>query len=465
MIKQIKHAIFIPLIAFLCSGLAAQSLFAQNSPSSEKNAASYHKLASQLQHSLFTELLDPWYPKAVDTVYGGYFSNLSYDFKLFGTQNKYIVTQTRNVWTLSEVASKYPKYRSTYGPWARQGVAFLRDKMWDEKYGGFYSLVTREGQPIRPANDPFTGSKTAYGNAFAIYALAEYSRVFKDTSALNLSIRTFHWLDNNAHDPQYGGYFQNIHRDGSPFKEGFHGQPPKDQNSTIHILEAFTELYNVWPDPTLKNRIHELLDIIRNKIISKRHYMRLFFTDNWTPISYRDSLKNGKARFFENDHVSFGHDVEIAYLMLEAARAIGMDTATILKTGKALDDQAIENGWDEKRGGIYDAGYYVKKNGPITIVQHTKIWWTQAEALNSFLLMAQHFPDDPHNYYSHFLKQWHYIDTYLIDHKHGGWYWGGIDEEPQQKTRPKGTIWKATYHDTRALLNCIERLNDMASQK
>ncbi len=456
--KRVEGVILVALLIVFGIRGGVELSFGQGK---EADAQSRHKLALEFQQSLFKELLDPWYPKVVDSVYGGYLSNLSYDFKPFGTQNKYIVTQTRNVWTLSEVASRYPKYRSKYGPWARQGVKFLNDKMWDKQYGGFYSLVSREGQPVRRANDPFTGTKTAYGNAFAIYGLAVYSEVFKDTAALNLAIRTFKWLDDNAHDPTYGGYFQNIHQDGTPYKQGFSGQPPKDQNSTIHILEAFTELYKVWPDATLKNRIRELLDILQNKIITKRHYMMLFFKANWTPISYRDSLKSGKAQFFEIDHVSFGHDVEIAYLMLEATKAIGMDTAQILKVGKATVDHAIENGWDNKNGGIYDAGYYVRKNGPITIVQHSKIWWSQAEALNSFLLMAEYFPNDSHDYYNHFLKQWQYLQKYMIDHEHGGWYWGGLDEEPQQKTRPKGTIWKATYHDSRALMNCIDRLREI----
>jgi len=456
--KHTDRILVVTLISILAVFSSVQRSFSQTQ---ESDVQARHKLAAEFQHSLFQKLLDPWYPRAVDTAYGGYLSNLSYDFKPFGKQDKYIVTQTRNVWTLSEVVSRYPKYRSTYGPWAKQGVQFLRDKIWDKQYGGFYSLVSREGDPVRHANDPFTGTKTAYGNAFSIYGLAVYSEVFKDSAAHNLAIRTFKWLDENAHDARYGGYFQNLHQDGSPYKQGFSGQPPKDQNSTIHILEAFTELYKIWPDALLKSRIQELLDILQKKIITDRHYMILFFKADWTPVSYRDSLKGGKAQFFENDHVSFGHDVEIAYLMLEATEAIGIDKAPILMLGKAMVDHAIENGWDDQNGGIYDAGYYIKKDGPITIVQHSKIWWSQAEALNSFLLMAEYFPNDQHDYYNHFLKQWEYLQKYMIDHEHGGWYWGGLDEEPQQRKRPKGTIWKATYHDSRALMNCIERLTEM----
>ena len=80
--------------------------------------------------------------------------------------------------------------------------------------------------------------------------------------------------------------------------------------------------------------------------------------------------------------------------------------------------------------------------------------------MNSLLMMSKIFPEDKHNYYEMFYKQWHYIKTYLIDNKNGGWYWGGIDKEPNVNTYPKASIWKADYHTSRALINCITRLKN-----
>jgi mannobiose 2-epimerase len=121
-------------------------------------------------------------------------------------------------------------------------------------------------------------------------------------------------------------------------------------------------------------------------------------------------------------------------------------------------DHSLQSGWDKTVGGLYDAGYYFKNQDTVTIIQDTKNWWAQAEALNSFLIMSQLFPDDPHHYKSLCLKEWEYINTYLIDHEQGDWYSGGIDKEPDAKRAMKAQIWKGNYHTSRSLMNCIKRL-------
>lgn len=414
-------------------------------------------LATEFRDSLETGILSHWYPRVIDTVYGGYLSRLSYDWKPLGNQDKMIVTQARHIWTLSEASKIFPEKREAYHEMARQGIRFLWEKMWDHQNGGFYSLVNRKGN-IKHGNDSFTGSKTAYGNSFAIYGLTHYAEVFGDSTAMDYARQTFRWLDSHAHDSQYGGYFQNLKRDGTPYESGFNGQPPKDQNSSIHLLEAFTTLYRAWPDTVVRNRLSELLTLVRDTITTPRHHLTLFFRSDWTPVSYQDSIKNGKPEFFQHDHISFGHDVETAYLMLEAAEALGIDREPTLIAGKAMVDEALKYGWDGQNGGMFDAAYYVEPDGPMQIVKRTKVWWSQAEVLNSFLLMSEFFPDDERQYYRHFLRQWDYIKQNIMDHQHGGWYWSGIDMEPEQKQQPKGTIWKGTYHNSRALINGMEML-------
>lgn len=123
-----------------------------------------------------------------------------------------------------------------------------------------------------------------------------------------------------------------------------------------------------------------------------------------------------------------------------------------------MDDFAIENGWDKTLGGVYDGGYIFRGEKKVTIIMPTKQWWAEIEAANSFLMMSELFPRDRINYYLKFCEQWSYIEKYVIDHKHGGWYWGGIDKAPQNERGPKATIWKAAYHTTRGMINCIERL-------
>jgi mannobiose 2-epimerase len=332
--------------------------------------------------------------------------------------------------------------------------------MWDKAYGGFFNLVTREGQ-VKTDNRV---AKDAYGNAFGIYALSAYYKASRDTAALNLAKKAFMWLEQHSHDPLYKGYYQHLNRDGSPIKRdatvpstsdlGY-----KDQNSSIHLLEAFTELYGIWPDPLVRERLQEMLFLIRDKITTQKGYLTLFFQPDWTPVSFSDSSEAFILQHRTLDHVSFGHDVETAYLMLEASETLGLkNDASTMTIAKKMVDHALKNGYDNKTGGFYDEGYYFKGRDSITIIRDTKNWWAQAEGMNSLLLMADQYPNDPMQYYEKFKQQWSFIKLYLIDHQYGDWYEGALDKEPEKKTALKGQIWKGNYHQFRAMSNCVKRL-------
>lgn len=415
-------------------------------------------IAQQMRYAAKQQLIDLYYPRNIDSVYGGYLSSFSYDIKPVGEQDKMIVTQARHIWSTAKAGMFYSD--TSYIAMARHGFYFLRDKMWDKQYGGFYNLVTRDGTPKSTI-------KEAYGNAFAIYGLAAYYECSKDTAALNLAKTAFQWLEQHSHDAQYKGYFQHLKRDGTPVIRtsdvastsdiGY-----KDQNSSIHLLEAFTELYRVWPDPIVKTRLQEMLFLIRDKMVTSKGFLQLFFRTDWTPVSFRNKTEDEILKHRYLDHVSFGHDVETAYLMQEATEALGNKQDVItLRVGKKMVDHALKNGWDNNLGGFYDEGYYFKNKPGCTIINKSKNWWAQAEALNTLLIMSQLYPTDTMNYRQHFIKEWSYAQTYLLDHEHGDWYEEGLDNEPERKTAQKAHIWKGTYHVFRALSNCIKRIEEM----
>lgn len=415
-------------------------------------------LSLEMQHVLDGEFT-LWYPLTIDTTCGGFFSDINYQWQLDGRQNKMIVTQARHIWSSANGALFYNKDNALRTV-AKHGVEFLKNKMWDREFGGFYDLVDRQGEPLEEEGQLI---KRAYGNAFAIYGLAAYYRASGDTAALGLAQAAFHWLESHSYDHQHGGYFQFMSRDGIPFTNGYGGTPSKDQNTMIHLLECFTELYEVWPDETLRARLSSVLQIIRDTITTDKGYMQLFFQRDWTPVSYRESNFVVREKNYEFDHVSFGHDVETAYLMLEASEVLGIKSdTTTLRVAKKMVDHALENGWDKEHGGLYDRGYYYSGKNQASIIRNTKEWWSQVEALNSFLMMSDLFPNDEQHYYEKFCIQWEYCKKYVIDAVHGGWYWGGVDIVPNHKYSPKASIWKCNYHTSRALINCINRLKSKA---
>ncbi|MDB5264002.1 MAG: N-acylglucosamine 2-epimerase [Adhaeribacter sp.] len=446
-------------VFFVLCGLAA--LFSVAFKAADPNVKA--KLAADIEKSIKTEMLNKWYPQAVDKEYGGFLSTFTYDWQPTGPQDKMVVTQARHIWSNAKAAQLYPQV-DYYLSSAKHGVAFLRDKMWDKTNGGFYTLVDRQGNVKTQGSGYAGGAKHAYGNAFAIYGLAAYYQASGDTSALNLAKKTFRWLEKHSHDPVNKGYFQALAPDGTPIKRTSQVASTsdigyKDQNSSIHLLEAFSELYLVWPDPLVRQRLQEMLVLIRDTMVTPKGHLTLFFTSDWKPITFRDSSEATLDKHHGLDEVSFGHDIETAYLLLEASHILGLpQDAKTKAVAKKLTDHTIRNGFDNKVGGFYDAGYYFKDKTDITIIKDTKNWWAQAEGLNTLLLMADRYPKDELNYFSLFQKQWEYINKYIIDHEHGEWYMGGLDKQPAMKTAQKGQIWKASYHQFRALSNIVQRL-------
>jgi len=388
------------------------------------------KIYREMKKSMVDELLKPWYPTSFDNDFGGFLSTFTFDFKPKGNQDKMLVTQARHTWSNATAAELFPSVLY-YKKGAELGFRFLSDKMWDKEFGGFYTYTDRQGNP----------------------------------KASGFSPKGFRWLEKHSHDTIYKGYYQHMERDGTPIKRtadvpstaelGY-----KDQNTSIHLLESFTELYGVWPDSLLKARMREMLYLVRDVITNNKGDLQLFFQPDWTPVSFRDSSRSVILKHHFLDYVSFGHNIETAYLMLEASHVLGLKKDTLTeRVAKKMVDDALVNGWDNKTGGFYDEGYYFKDTIGISITADTKNWWAQAEGLNSLLMMARKYPDDPLHYEQKFEKQWEYVQTYLIDHEHGDWYQAGLDKQPNEKTALKGQIWKGTYHNFRALINCLNQLN------
>ncbi|GAB4144107.1 MAG: cellobiose 2-epimerase [Ignavibacteriales bacterium] len=375
-----------------------------------------------------------------------------------------IVTQSRHIWALSKLASFFNDQKFT--DYAFHGFKFLNQKMWDKIFGGFFNIRSRDGEQTDFNN--YFDEKRTYGNAFAIYGLSALYEITHDPNVLELAKQTYKWIEEKSFDKKNNGYFQFLTREGKPFnlhsdykskavdknEVGF-----KDQNSSIHLLEAYTELYKNWKSDELKNSLENILIVIRDSMIDSKGYLRLFFNDELKPYSAEKINSEITAEEFALDHISFGHNYETSYLMLEASFTLGIENdIRTLQIAKKMLDHAIKYGWDYHAGGFFDAGFYFENENQYRIIKQTKVWWAQAEALNVLLLFSYIFREEK-IYEELFYEQWEYIKRYLIDYKFGDWYWGSLEKEPFYKYEPKANIWKCTYHTGRALMNCIKMLS------
>jgi mannobiose 2-epimerase len=427
---------------------------------SGENEAIFKKMIQALDH----DLLKKWYPLVIDKANGGYHTNISYDWKLEPEQPKMAVTQGRHTWTAAKAAKYFDD--TLYADSAEHGFDFFIRKMWDQEYGGFYQMRDHRGETTDYLG--FHDEKRTYGNASLIFGLAALFELTGDQKALDFAREAFHWVERHAKDPKGFGYFQFLTREGEPIsRNGRYNTRAddaveagyKDQNSATHLLEAYTELYNVWHDETLKERLNGLLILIRDIITTAEGYMNLFFDNNWKPVSFRNAPKEILEKNYQLDHVSFGHNYKTAFLMLKASHALGLkDDVKTLTVAKRMLDHAIENGWEKDNGGFVDAAYYFAGERKCTIIRDTKNWWAQAEAINVLLMMSKIFPREQ-IYEKYFVKEWNYIDKFILDHEHGDWFEGGLDKEPHYKTGRKGHIWKGCYHTGRSLMNCTKMLS------
>ncbi len=276
----------------------------------------YLQLADDMEATLRRDVLGVWFPRAIDDDNGGFYSNFTRDWQRAKSDGKFSVFQGRMTWVAARIVLARPDLKEQFRPIIDHGMKYLTSVLWDKQYGGFFWGLDDKGK-ISPQ---YTDGKHLYGMSFGLYGAAAAYQATKDQKALELAQKAFRWMDEHAHDVKNGGYFEWLTRDGqvvraksedarvavvplAGFPVGY-----KSMNTHIHVLESFTQLYEVWRDETLRKRIIELLAIVRDKICVAPGAMNLYFTTDWRAIP---------------DHDSYGHDIETASLMWEAEEVLG----------------------------------------------------------------------------------------------------------------------------------------------
>ena len=420
-------------------------------------ATAYHHFSDATESMLRQDVLGVWYPRSIDNVHGGFNADFARDWSPLPSHGKFSVFEGRMTWVAAEVVLRRPDLRAQYLPYVRHGAEYLANVLWDKQDGGFFWGLADDGS----ISKTFTDNKQLYGISFALYGLAGAYQATHDVADLALAQRAFRWTDEHAHDTKNGGYYEWLTRAGVPLQA-----PPyeaviralpgtdfpigyKSMNTHIHLLESFTELLKVWPDPILRARVVELQHLVRDVITVQPGCMNLYLTNEWQAVP---------------DHDSYGHDVEATYLIDEAGEELARsgqapspaERERTEKVGRMLMDHALAYGWDAAHGGLYHSGSF---NGrPDDLL---KEWWVQMESLNTLLLLHERYGRVTDLYWRAFQLQWQWIQRYQVDHEfHGEYELIKADGTPLQPA--KGRMWKASYHEARALMNVQERLQHLA---
>ncbi len=430
--KELKQSPFRAVLILAASLLICGS--AQAAPNRASLAKTY---IPRFEKILNENIASFWYEKSLDRRNGGYTINFGPDGDLKGEGTKMIVSQARTVWLFSRLA------RAGYGGGkyieaADLGYRFLKEKMWDDKNGGFYWEVDATGdRKLKPR-------KHLYGQAFALYAVSEFYLATGRKDVLDFAVRCFNLLEAKAHDKTYRGYIEFFNEDWTPVPSGegsYMGAGPhlKLMNTHLHLLEAMTTFYRASKLPLARERLLELIIIESNTVVRKNlgactdKYDR-----DWTP-----RLEGDYAR------VSYGHDLENVWLLMDACDAAGVSNRPFVDLYRTLFDYSLKYGYDRVNGGFYDSGAF---NLPAD--KRSKVWWVQTEAIVSALYMNR-MTQDP-KYLTVFEKTSEFIEKNMVDWKTGEWH-GNVTSEGQPQG-DKANAWKAGYHNGRSMIECLQIL-------
>ncbi|HEX7569523.1 MAG TPA: AGE family epimerase/isomerase, partial [Verrucomicrobiae bacterium] len=382
---------------------------------------------------LFGHILPFWCGPALDHEQGGWMGCLSNDLKPDRRQPKGLIVNSRILWAFSAAHQERPE--AIYRQMADRAFDYVMNRFWDAQHGGAFWQLDDTGRVI-------DDSKKIYGQAFYVYALAECHRAFGAPATLARAKQLFELIEQHAHDPASGGYWEVRRRDWS--EAGADARlsdkdmnEKKSMNNHLHVLEAYTNLYRIWKEPRVEQRLRELIALFEQRILDPRTlHLHHFFNEQWQVRS---------------DTYTFGHDIEATWLLCEAAEVLG--DAALFKRVQAV---ALRMAEVVLREGIDADGAlrYEGKGGKI--IDAGKECWPQAETVIGFLNAFQLSGEEKHLQAS--LRAWDFIENRLVDRVHGEWFWRITPEGRVDPTLPKVSEWKGPYHGSRACLETLHRL-------
>lgn len=381
------------------------------------------------------DILAYWMQFTVDSRYDGFVGKIDHDNTIYPEAPKGSVLNARILWTFSAA------YRLTknedYLKLAERAFQYFSENFVDREFGGVYWAVNYKGCPLDT-------KKQIYALSFAVYGLSEFYCASKNTEALKLAERIYGDIIKHSRDETYGGYIEALTRDWKEIEDlrlsAKDSNEKKSMNTHLHVLEAFANLYRVHPNEGLKQHLDELVRLFLDHIISpKTNHLVLFFNDRW---------------YERSQVVSYGHDIEAAWLLQEATELI--DNESLLANVKKRCVQvamAAEEGLD-KDGGLW----YEFDPGENRLIKQ-KHSWPQAEAMIGFFNAWQNTGEK--KYLEQSLKSWDFVKKYIHDKNCGEWYWGVNEDYSPMKQEDKVGIWKCPYHNSRACIEIINRINSL----
>ena len=388
----------------------------------------------QLKNELSAELdsiLDYWSNNTIDTKNDGFIGQIDNNENIIENAEKGAVLNARILWTFSSAyqITKNEEHKKI----ADRAFDYLSNFFYDSEFGGLFWSINAD-KTLKDTKNQI------YALAFAIYGLSEYYVISKNDKALAIAINLYLKIQKHSYDPVNKGYLEAFTRDWQPIEDlrlsDKDANEKKTMNTHLHIAEAYANLFKVWKDKKLQSDIIELLETIEEHFINtKTGHLHLFFDEEWVE---------------KPDVISYGHDIEAAWLLLQCAE-ISEDETLISKYEK----HAVQMAEVTTEGLDIDGGLWYEFDPEKKELIAEKHWWVQAEALIGFYNAYQLTGYD--KYLEVVYKNWDFIKKHILDTKNGEWFWG-INSDNTLIEEDKAGFWKCPYHNSRACLELINRI-------
>lgn len=379
-----------------------------------------------------TSILKYWSENAIDKKNGGFIGQIDFAENKIEDAEKGSVLHARILWTFAAAFQKTNDQK--HFAMAESAFDYIKNNFYDKKHGGIFWSLHYDGTPKDTKNQ-------IYAIAFVIYGLTEFYAISQNEEALELAKNLYKKIEEHSFDKENKGYFEAFNQDWSPIEDlrlsEKDANEKKTMNTHLHIVEAYANLYKVWKNETLKNTIAQLLETIETYFINPENWhLKLFFDENWIE---------------KPDVISYGHDIEAAWLLLWCAEVIE-DEKLIQNFKKYAVEMArvTEEGLDSDGGLWYE--FDPEKDEMIA----EKHWWPQAELWIGMVNAWQISGDE--TYFKIFENNWNFVKKYILDAENGEWIWG-INADYSAIEKDKAGFWKCPYHNSRACLEVMERLS------
>lgn len=392
------------------------------------------KAYEQLKLELSTELeriLQYWTNNTLDLAYDGFVGKIDHYNNVVANSSKGIILNTRILWSFSAASNHLQ--RDTYKKVCDRAYHYLKTYFKDQTHKGVFWELDYRGTPVNRR-------KQVYAQAFAIYALSEYYVFSKNEEAKVWAVEIFEMIETVAKDNLKKGYLEAFNEDWTTIYDM--RLSPKDMNAEktmnthLHILEAYTRLSDIYENDTLKNSLRDLILLFQRTFLNQKSHYDLFFNTEWKLLS---------------NTVSYGHNIETTWLMIEAAKRLKDPKLLreVERTAIKVANKFLEEAMDENHGVINE------KDSNTGLLDTDRHWWPQVEALIG-LRYAYELTNDT-KYITSSLLIWEFTKEHLLDYKNGEWHFR-VDTYGRTYTgEDKVSMWKAPYHTTRCciLLNTV----------